>query len=367
MNEKDSRGKGANPEEPGPGAQRREPVFSDFDDDEAFEELDRDRDFASAYEAEDPEEEDDYDLDEDDEYDEYDEDTDWQPLTPAVQGNIESGRSGGNPWDVPPADTIDEDDEPLKPVPRVSREGEAQEPVSDEYDDDEDWDEEEYEQPEAQQEYQDEGGQGWPVGLIIVAVVALALLAAGGYGVVQQRAATQAEIRDLQAALATAASPAEVAQTREALEAMEQDLDRQLATIETLTLENRRLTDTVAGLESQLAAQKSAAATKQAAPTPAAPKAKPAAKPAPPKPAAVTAKGDWFVNFSSYSQRSAAESWLAKIKPGAGKAVIQPVTSNGATLYRLRVVGLADRSQAEKVAAQLQAAHGLPKLWVGTE
>ncbi len=61
MNEKDPRGKGANPEEPGPGAKRREPVFSDFDDDEAFEELDRDRDFASAYEAEDPEEDDDYD------------------------------------------------------------------------------------------------------------------------------------------------------------------------------------------------------------------------------------------------------------------------------------------------------------------
>ena len=366
MNEKDSRGKGANPEEPGPGAKRREPVFSDFDDDEAFEELDRDRDFASAYEAEDPEEDDDYDPDEDDE---YDEDADWQPLAPEVPDSGEAVRSGGNPWDAPSADAIDEDDEPLKPVPRVSRE--VEDPVADEYDDEEEWDEEEYEEPEVQQEYPDEGAHGWPVGLIIVAVVALVLLAAGGYGVVQQRAATQGEIRELQAALATAASPAEVAQTREALQAMEEDLDRQLATIETLTLENRRLTDTVAGLESQLAAQQAAAATTQAAPKPA-PKPKPAAKPAPkpaPKPAAAkpAATGDWFVNFSSYSQRSAAESWLAKIKPAAGKAVIQPVTSNGATLYRVRVIGLADRGQAEKVAAQLQAAHGLPKLWVGSE
>jgi cell division septation protein DedD len=285
-----------------------------------------------------------------------------------VQGSSESGRSGGNPWDVPSTDDIDEDDEPLKPVPRISRE--PDDAVADEYDVEEDWDEEEYEEPEVQEEYRDDdGGHGWPVGLIIVAVVALVLLAAGGYGVVQQRAATQAEIRELQAALATAASPAEVAQTREDLQAMEQDLAQRLATIDTLTLENRRLTDTVAGLESQLAAQQAAASTARPAPK-AAPKPKPAPKAAP-KPAAAkpaaTASGDWFVNFSSYSQRSAAESWLAKIKPAAGKAVIQPVTSNGSTLYRLRIVGLADRSQAEKVAAQLQSAHGLPKLWVGSE
>lgn len=365
MSEKDSRGKGANLEEPRPGAQRREPVFSDFDEEDAFEESDRDRDYASAYETEEPEE-DDYDPDAD-----YDEETDWQPLAPGQEQGAsgQAGRSDGNPWDMQSAGTAEQDDEPLKPVPRVSREADepaAGEPVADEYDDEEDWIEEDYDELEAQEEYREEDGHGWPVGLIIVAVVALVLLAAGGYGVVQQRAATQGEIRELQAALAIAASPAEVAQTREALQAMEQVNARQLASIEALTLENRRLTDTVAGLEDQLAAQQAAPATAPAAKS--APKPKPAPRSAAVKPAATAAAGgDWFVNFSSYGQRAVAEKWLGKIKPSAGKAEVQPVTSNGKTLYRLRIVGLADRSQAEKVAAQLQDAHGLPKLWVGTE
>lgn len=152
----------------------------------------------------------------------------------------------------------------------------------------------------------------------MVAVVALVLLAAGGYGVVQQRAATQDEIRQLQAALATAASPAEVAQTREALQEMEQANARQLASIEALTLENRRLQDTVAGLETQLAAQQPTAAPVEPKPSPppkSAAKPKPAATPKPastPKPAARPATGsatggEWFVNFSSYGQRAAAE------------------------------------------------------------
>ena len=49
--------------------------------------------------------------------------------------------------------------------------------------------------------------QGWPLSLIAVAVVALVLLAAGGYGVMQQRAATEDELRQLRAELATASSP----------------------------------------------------------------------------------------------------------------------------------------------------------------
>ena len=370
MNEQDSRDKGPKSDPTRDATTRREPVFSDFDDDEAYEESDRDRDFASAYEVEEPEE-DEYDYEPEDD-DGSDEDMDWQPLAPA-QGIAEAaaGRPSGNPWDVPQAD---EDDEPLKPVPRRTQE--PDEAADDDYEE-EDWDEEEY-GPEEQQAYQDEERHGWPLGLIVVAVVALVLLAAGGYGVVQQRAATQDEIRQLQAALATAASPAEVSQTREVLQEMEQANARLLASIEALTLENRRLQDTVAGLETQLAAQQPTAAPVEPKPSPppkSAAKPKPAATPKPastPKPAARPATGsatggEWFVNFSSYGQRAAAENWVTKIKPSAGKAVVQPTTSAGKTLYRVRVVGLASRAEAEKVAAQLQAAHGVAKLWVGSE
>ena len=73
------------------------------------------------------------------------------------------------------------------------------------------------------------------------------------------------------------------------------------------------------------------------------------------------------MNFSSYSQRSTADKWAKKLAPTSGKAVVIPVTRDGQTLYRVRVVGLANRAQAQAVAGQLQAAHNLPALWVDRE
>ena len=73
------------------------------------------------------------------------------------------------------------------------------------------------------------------------------------------------------------------------------------------------------------------------------------------------------MNFSSYSQRSVADSWAKKLAPASGKAVVLPVTRDGQTLYRVRVVGLTSRAQAQEVAGQLQAAHKLPALWVDRE
>jgi cell division septation protein DedD len=249
-------------------------------------------------------------------------------------------------------------------------EDEEDEYPAEEYADD-DWDEQEaYSDEPDPFEARSEGddSNSWPLGLIIVGLVALVLLAAGGYGVIQQRSAAQQEIRQLQATLATAASPAEVAASREALREMEQRAAENQATIDALTLENRRLSDTVAGLEEQLTAQR-AAVSRPAESRPAA-AAKPAAAPAATKPAATPSGavgGDWFVNFSSYSERSIAESWVKKLKPSAGKALVVPGSKDGKTFYRVRVTGLADRAQAEKVAGQLQSAHNLPPLWVGRE
>ena len=169
------------------------------------------------------------------------------------------------------------------------------------------------------------------------------------------------------------------------------------AAVEMLTLQNRRLSDTVAGLESQLEVQQLAAAGEAAtppsaqtaepaaepvaavSPKPIAPNPAPAAtqpiitqpaapQPATPQPAAPPAgSGDnpWFVNFGSYSQRSAADSWAAKLQPEVGKVVVNSADKDGRTFYRVRVVELPDRQAAEKVARTLESEYGLSKLWVG--
>lgn len=389
MNDNDSRNKPAGDRrgpdstidetaDPTPRHGRREPVFTDFDEEEDYEEAERDTDYAAAYEGE-PEEEEDYleSLEEED----GNIPTEWQVLGAATAAGHAAQAGNRNPW------AVEEE---------VSKEaGDFDSRESRQRDEEDDWDIEDEDddysdEPEEFEEEEEHRAQGWPLGLIVVGIVALVLLVAGGYGVIQQRSATQEEIRQLQAALATSASPAEVVASRDALRDMEQRFTRSEATIDALTLENRRLTDTVAGLEKQLAAQQSAlqrtagSGPSEAKPTAAPPKAAPAPKPAPkpaskpaPKPAprpvaasagpAATATGDWFVNFSSYTQRSVAESWVNKLDPTVGKVILASAVKDGRTFYRVRVVGLADRAQAQKVAAELQATHRVPPLWVGRE
>jgi cell division septation protein DedD len=376
MNDDDSRSKPADRRDPsfapdpsfdGPRAgKRQDPVFSDFDED--YEESERDTDYASAYEEEESEE-DDY-LEAPDEDDSEERFEDWQALP---GGEPDRSRvAGKNPWDVEssaaPGDAARaaEDREPAF-APELFEDEEE----DDRADDDarEDWDEEE-DYPDATDEHETESGErahSWPLGLILVGLVALVLLAAGGYGVIQQRSADQEQIRELQAALSTAANPKEVAETRETLRQMQEQAEKNMATIEVLTLYNERLTDTVAGLEKQLAAQQTLAPGASGS-TPAV--AEPVARKIAPEPTSAettTVAGGWFVNFSSYSQRVAADKWVKKLSPLAGKAVVIPTDKDGTTLYRVRVVGLADRAEAEKVAGQLQSAHNLTGLWVGKE
>ena len=347
---------------------RREPVFTDFDEDEDYEEADRDTDYASAYEEE--SENDEY-LEPLEDEDPDDISTEWQVLGATGAG---TSRAGGNPWDVAektdaPEDEIEAgvdeydtevDDDDLEDSPG-DYDQEREQP-DEEWDDDEDYPDEVEALEEAPEQ---EAAHSWPLGLVIVGIVALVLLAAGGYGVIQQRSATQEEIRQLQATLATAASPAEVAASREALREVEQRNENLVATVDRLSLENRRLADTVAGLEKQLATLSQAVPPKAAAAKPAA-APKPAAK-AKPEPASAAAGGDWFVNFSSYSQRSVAESWAKKLKPTDGKAVVATSTRDGKTFYRVRIIGLNDRAAARKVAGELESAYKLPPLWVGSD
>lgn len=246
-----------------------------------------------------------------------------------------------------------------------------------------------------------------------------------------ERAALQAEIRQLRSALGNSTPPEVAAEARAAVRQMELRTDGLRASIATLQLENRRLQDTVDGLQSQLDAQREAlagagpAAAKGqpsvAKTQPAAAKAQPAAaktqpatakaqpaaaktqpaavakiqpaaaeKPAPqtatstakpvwPAPASGPAEADqpattkvvagsgWFVNFGSYSRRPMAETWAGRLLPASGTVIIAPGEKDGKHFYRVRVVGLADRDQANSVARQLEADHKVGKLWVGRQ
>lgn len=216
--------------------------------------------------------------------------------------------------------------------------------------------------PDDDEEFDDR--PGWPVGLIAVVVVALMLLAAGGYGIIQQRAATQEELRELRARLANAISTEQAADDREALRVLREENSQLLGQLESLRRDNGRLADTVAGLESQLQAQVEAAdeAVRQARERPVV-----AEKPTPPTEERAAAGGDWFVNFSSYRDRAIAEAWRGKLQPSAGSVVVATAESGGRPLFRVRVVDLASREQAQAVARELEQEYQLEKLWVGRQ
>lgn len=328
-----------------PQEQRREPFFSGFEEEDNYEEPDRDTDYTSSYHEESLE---------DEEFD--DSSQDESEFTPQAEIKRTAREPDNNreKLDLDPGPKTDSEPEQTdRHYALTSEKGE--EP------DDDEWDEEDND------EYSEEDAadfQKWPLGLILVAVVALLLLAAGGYGIIQQRAATQEEIRQLQASLATAARPADVTASRNAVREVQERNTELLAAVDTLTLENRRLTDIASGLEVQLAAQQEALAKQAAAP-------KPVATPVPvkpiPTPPVTSGKSAWFVNFSSYDQRSTAERWAVKLKPNTGKVVVTSGNKEGSTVYRVRVIELKNRESAEKIARQLEQEYGLPKLWVGRQ
>jgi cell division septation protein DedD len=228
--------------------------------------------------------------------------------------------------------------------------------------------------PPPQAEDEDERPARWPLVLIGVAVVALLLLGIGGYGVLQERSAQQNQIRELQARLATAVSQEEARANRQELTTAVQQartLERDLARLQT---ENARLSERLEELERDAAAQAERVAAAGEAQREAEQAARASAAAAASRNSAENTAGntaggggEWFVNFGSYAQRSVAERWQSRLQPESGRLLIQEAQSNGRALYRLRIVGLADRDSAERVARALERAHQVEKLWVGRE
>ncbi|KGE03316.1 hypothetical protein HRUBRA_02118 [Pseudohaliea rubra DSM 19751] len=211
--------------------------------------------------------------------------------------------------------------------------------------------------------------------------LALILVAVGGYGVIAERAALREEIHDLQARLATAGSaPSEarpVAGTAATPERLA-DLEGELAA---LAQENSALRARIGDLKGRLdaangggaqvdTAEETRAAGLEDQPAPAT--AASPEKPEPPAPApAATAAAPggetWFVNFSSYAELGTARRRAAELSVDAGRVVVQDAKANGRTIYRVRVVDVGSRDEADAVARRLAATYQLPPLWVGRE
>ncbi len=205
------------------------------------------------------------------------------------------------------------------------------------------------------------GLRRWPIAMLAVAAVAVVLLAVGGYGVISERSALEAEIRQLQAQLATAVSPEEARASRNAQQAMEQKNTALEAQLVALRAENSELRQTVSAMEAELEEQ-AAEAEKAVA---AAQKAAEAAERRSATRSVTEATGAWFVNFGSYAQAGVARRWAGRLEVDTGRVVVQDARSGGDIIHRVRVVGLPDKSTADRVARQLEAKYELPKLWVG--
>lgn len=337
---------------------RREPGFGRFQGTtlEEYEEPERDTDYFSGYSADEEHHE--------EEHDDLFAHQEDEPSVAMSGGRVETNH----------------DDE----TDRDSRTA-----VEDEPEDSAEWfdDEDDYEPDE-------EAEPTLPLRLIAVAVVALLLLAVGAYGVLQERAAMQDELRELRASLAIGVDESDLRKAREALRELQLSYDTLSAESAALALENSQLKESIAAMEAERATAGGTEAQAQVvetespeeqnvvaapavegpeqAPAPAATPS-PAVAPPPETPPAIASsaptasQGNWFVNFGSYTSRDTAQGWAAKLSPVQGEVVVVPGTKDDRTYYRVRVIGLSGENAAELVARQLEAEMQVSRLWVGQE
>ena len=83
-------------------------------------------------------------------------------------------------------------------------------------------------------------------------------------------------------------------------------------------------------------------------------------------PDADQATGSWFVNVGAYSVAESAENLAATLSRDGFDTIVQEIsTDDGRILLRVRVIGLNEKSDAQRVAADLEASYGIGPVWVG--
>ena len=203
----------------------------------------------------------------------------------------------------------------------------------------------------------------WPM---LVGFVAVMLIAVGGWGLFEERAALQTRINELERSQSQAQSTNSV--DTSVLSALETDnaalklqldglyRDYELAMAEITSLqEAREMTPTDAPEEDE---RVSAVATKPEVSTPTSDT----------ELALDTDEttGSWFVNIGAYSVPQSAENIAAQLAGGGVDAVIQKIsTDDGKVLFRVRVTGLSTREDARQVGNDLESRYGINPVWVG--
>ena len=203
----------------------------------------------------------------------------------------------------------------------------------------------------------------WPM---LVGFVAVMLIAVGGWGLFEERAALQTRINELERSQSQAQSTNSV--DTSVLSALETDnaalklqldglyRDYELAMAEITSLqEPRGMTPTDAPEEDE---RVSAVATKPEVSTPTSDT----------ELALDTDEttGSWFVNIGAYSVPQSAENIAAQLADGGVDAVIQKIsTDDGKVLFRVRVTGLSTREDARQVGNDLESRYGINPVWVG--
>ena len=204
----------------------------------------------------------------------------------------------------------------------------------------------------------------WPTA---VGLIAILLLAIGGWGLYEERSTLQARIVDLENSQARARASENIdPATLSALEtdnaALKLQLeglyrDYEIAMAEITALQALAESATTAGdsdnsdMTDYEEVDADGSMTEDAS-------GAPQLSPATP--------GDWFVNIGAYSTPASAENWLVRLERAGYNAVTQQVViGGGRVLHRVRIVGFGSKAAAQTAAQVLESEFGVTELWVG--
>lgn len=194
-----------------------------------------------------------------------------------------------------------------------------------------------------------------PVWTTVAMGAALVLLVVGGWGAISERSKLTNTVVQLENALAAKSRQGDMtAEEEQILQSDNQSLRLQLESLReqygAVAREIELLQRSVNAQIEQPTPEESTAEGTSAAPAPSS-----------------NGDGNWFVNVAAYSKQAMAEKWASKISSDAAKVVVSTVEVNGKALYRLRIVGIASRQDATRLAGELERTYGIGPLWVGTE
>ena len=194
-----------------------------------------------------------------------------------------------------------------------------------------------------------------PVWTTVAMGAALVLLVVGGWGAISERSKLTNTVAQLENALAAKSRQGDMtAEEEQILQSDNQSLRLQLESLReqygAVAREIELLQRSVNAQIEQPTPEESTAEGTSAAPAPSS-----------------NGDGNWFVNVAAYSKQAMAEKWASKISSDASKVVVSAVEVNGKALFRLRIVGIASRQDATRLAGELEKTYGIGPLWVGTE